>query len=72
MSRWRDGTRTSAGSSRLAGGVCPGAGVLGRDNELPINVFDMTRRGNIQRVVCGEAVGTRIVKDNLGTRFSPE
>ncbi len=45
---------------------------LCRDNELPINVFDMTRRGNIQRVVCGEAVGTRIVKDNLGTRFSPE
>jgi uridylate kinase len=43
---------------------------LCRDNELPICVFDMTRRGNIQRVVCGEPVGTRIVKDNLGTKYS--
>jgi len=43
---------------------------LCRDNELPICVFDMTRRGNIQRVVCGEAVGTRIVKDNLGSKYS--
>jgi uridylate kinase len=43
---------------------------LCRDNELPISVFDMTRRGNIQRVVCGEAVGTRIVKDNQGSRYS--
>jgi len=43
---------------------------LCRDNELPICVFDMTRRGNIQRVVCGEPVGTRIVKDNLGSRYS--
>jgi uridylate kinase len=43
---------------------------LCRDNELPICVFDMTRRGNIQRVVCGEAVGTRIVKDNMGSKFS--
>jgi uridylate kinase len=45
---------------------------LCRDNELPITVFDMTRRGNIQRVVCGEAVGTRIVKDNLGSRYSEQ
>ncbi|HVK74869.1 MAG TPA: UMP kinase [Kofleriaceae bacterium] len=43
---------------------------LCRDNELPIIVFDMTRRGNIQRVVCGEPVGTRIVKDNQGSRFA--
>jgi uridylate kinase len=43
---------------------------LCRDNELPICVFDMTRRGNIQRVVCGEPVGTRIVKDNLGSKYS--
>jgi uridylate kinase len=43
---------------------------LCRDNELPITVFDMTRRGNIQRVVCGEAVGTRIVKDNQGSKYS--
>ncbi len=43
---------------------------LCRDNELPIVVFDMTTRGNIQRVVCGEAVGTKIVKDNLDSRFA--
>ena len=44
---------------------------LCRDNELPIVVFDMTTRGNIQRVVCGEPVGTTIVKDNQETRFAP-
>ncbi len=43
---------------------------LCRDNELPITVFDMTRGGNIRRVVCGEQVGTRIVRDNLETTFS--
>jgi uridylate kinase len=43
---------------------------LCRDNELPIVVFDMTTRGNIQRVVCGAAVGTKIVKDNLDSRFA--
>ena len=37
---------------------------LCRDNELAIIVFDMTNRGNIQRVVCGEHVGTTVVKDN--------
>jgi uridylate kinase len=31
---------------------------LCRDNKLPIVVFDMTRPGNIQRVVRGEPVGT--------------
>jgi uridylate kinase len=31
---------------------------LCRDNKLPIVVFDMTRPGNIQRVVQGEPVGT--------------
>lgn len=45
---------------------------LCRDNELPMNVFDMTARGNIERVVCGEPVGTRIVKDNEGSRFAAE
>jgi uridylate kinase len=46
---------------------------LCRDNELPILVFDMTRRGNIQRVMRGEsAVGTRIVKDDQTTRFAGE
>ncbi|MGE0871397.1 MAG: UMP kinase [Kofleriaceae bacterium] len=43
---------------------------LCRDNELPIIVFDMTVRGNIQRVVCGEQVGTTIVKDTQQTRFT--
>ncbi len=31
------------------------------DNNLPIIVFDLTRNGNIKRVVCGEQIGT-IVK----------
>jgi uridylate kinase len=31
------------------------------DNDLPIVVFDLTRRGNIKRVVMGEPIGT-IVK----------
>jgi uridylate kinase len=43
---------------------------LCRDNEMPIVVFDMTRRGNMRRVVDGEAVGTTIVKDNLVTKFA--
>jgi uridylate kinase len=43
---------------------------LCRDNEMGIVVFDMTTRGNIQRVVCGEPVGTTIVKDHLATTFA--
>jgi uridylate kinase len=43
---------------------------LCRDNEMPIVVFDMTRRGNMKRVVGGEPVGTTIVKDNLVTKFA--
>ena len=43
---------------------------LCRDNELPMNVFDMTTRGNIERVVCGDLVGTRIVKDIEGSKFA--
>ena len=43
---------------------------LCRDNELGIIVFDLTNRGNIQRVVCGEHVGTTVVKDNLQTKFA--
>ena len=43
---------------------------LCRDNEMGITVFDMTTRGNIQRVVCGEPVGTIVVKDNLQTRYA--
>jgi uridylate kinase len=28
------------------------------DNKLPIIVFDLTRSGNIARIVCGERVGS--------------
>jgi len=30
------------------------------DNNLPIIVFDLNRRGNIRRVVCGEPIGTLV------------
>ncbi len=43
---------------------------LCRDNELGIIVFDMTNRGNIQRVVCGEHVSTTDVKENLQNKFA--
>jgi uridylate kinase len=36
---------------------------LCRDNKLPIVVFDLHAPGNIQRVVCGENVGTRVVSE---------
>jgi len=41
---------------------------LCRDNAMRIVVFELACRGNIQRAVCGEPVGT-IVKDNVETRF---
>ncbi len=31
-----------------------------RDNELPIVVFNLTERGNIRRVICGEPIGTLV------------
>jgi uridylate kinase len=43
---------------------------LCRDNEMPIIVFDMTNRGNIERVVCGAPVGTTVVRDSDQTRFA--
>lgn len=33
------------------------------DNSLPIIVFDLTEYGNIQRVVCGEPIGTIVKGD---------
>jgi uridylate kinase len=33
---------------------------LAMDNHLPLVVFNLTGRGNIRKVVCGETVGTRI------------
>src|SRR5438874_11693262 len=43
---------------------------LCRDNEMGIVVFDVRTRGNIERAVCGEPVGTTVVKDSQETRFS--
>ena len=34
-----------------------------RDNRLPIVVFNLTRAGNIKRVVCGEKVGTLVTAE---------
>jgi uridylate kinase len=33
---------------------------LCRDNNMPIMVFDLTKKGNIQKVVCGESIGTLV------------
>ena len=33
---------------------------LCKDNDLPIIVFNLSKRGNIQRAVCGQKVGTRV------------
>src|SRR5262247_2998695 len=33
------------------------------ENKLPIVVFDLTRRGNIRRIVAGEAVGSVVTND---------
>jgi uridylate kinase len=33
---------------------------LSKDNKMPIIVFNLNRRGNIRRVVAGEAVGTLV------------
>jgi uridylate kinase len=44
-------------------GVMDGTAVtLCRDNKLPIRVFKLTTRGNIQRVVTGDPIGT-VVRD---------
>lgn len=38
---------------------------LCKDNDLPIVVFDMLRRGNVRRVVCGEPLGTIVAPANF-------
>ena len=43
---------------------------LCRDNRLPIVVFDMNQPGNIQRVLSGQEVGTKIVKSAEETQFA--
>jgi uridylate kinase len=46
-------------------GVMDGTAVtLCRDNRLPIRVFKLTTKGNIQRVVLGEEIGT-VVRDPI-------
>lgn len=37
---------------------------LCRENDIPIVLFDLKRRGNIYRVVCGEEVGS-VVRDRV-------
>jgi uridylate kinase len=38
------------------------------DNKLPIVVFDLTTRGNIRRIVAGEAVGSIVTNDAVPPR----
>jgi len=33
------------------------------DNKLPIVIFDLTRRGNIRRIITGERVGSIVESD---------
>jgi uridylate kinase len=33
---------------------------LCRDNNLPMVVFNMQKKGNIRRVICGEKIGTYV------------
>jgi len=33
---------------------------LAMDNQLPLVVFNLSGKGNIRKVVCGENIGTRI------------
>jgi uridylate kinase len=33
---------------------------LAMDNNLPLVIFNLTNKGNIKRVICGEEIGTRI------------
>lgn len=37
---------------------------LCRENDLPIIVFDVTKPGNLKRVVLGEAIGTYVGREN--------
>jgi len=37
---------------------------LCRDNNMPIIVFDVTKRGNLFRVTCGEPIGTLIHEES--------
>ncbi len=37
--------------------------VMCRDNNVPLRVFDMESRGGLQRIVCGEDIGTLVSND---------
>jgi len=43
---------------------------LCHDNNLPILVFNMTKPGNVRRVVLGEPLGTLVVEDRREPRYS--
>ncbi len=45
---------------------------LCRDNNLPILVFNMTKPGNIRRVVLGEPLGTLVLDERREPRATPE
>ncbi len=36
------------------------------DNDLPMIIFDLTQRGNIMKVVCGESIGTIVQGEKNG------
>jgi uridylate kinase len=36
------------------------------DNDLPIVVFDMTKRGNVRKAVMGEEIGTVVGRSSTG------
>jgi uridylate kinase len=38
------------------------------DNKLPIVVFDLTRKGNIRRIVTGEPVGSVVSADAVAAK----
>ena len=44
---------------------------LCRDNNLPILVFNMTKPGNIRRVVLGEPLGTLVLDERRDPRMGP-
>jgi uridylate kinase len=43
---------------------------LCRDNKLPILVFNMTKPGNIRRVVLGEPLGTLVLDERREPRYA--
>jgi uridylate kinase len=45
---------------------------LCHDNKLPILVFNMTKPGNIRRVVLGEPLGTLVVDERREPRVNGE